>query len=128
MFKYFLYPLVLIDIYDLAFPRSLRVYFVLIGVWRDEKTVSWFFSSFPHNWVVQVCITHPWLFVLAFDRADHTSEVQVTMMLTESCKLRGLHHRWVTVLDAWRTCSIAKSAVSFSHYSIFISFSILILN
>lgn len=26
---------------------------------------------------------------------DHASEVQVTMMLTESCKLRGLHHRWV---------------------------------
>uniref|UniRef100_A0A673X879 Tyrosine-protein kinase RYK n=1 Tax=Salmo trutta TaxID=8032 RepID=A0A673X879_SALTR len=24
---------------------------------------------------------------------DHASEVQVTMMLTESCKLRGLHHR-----------------------------------
>lgn len=26
---------------------------------------------------------------------DHASEVQVTMMLTESCKLRGLHHRYV---------------------------------
>lgn len=25
--------------------------------------------------------------------SDHASEVQVTMMLTESCKLRGLHHR-----------------------------------
>uniref|UniRef100_A0A8C9WD66 receptor protein-tyrosine kinase n=1 Tax=Scleropages formosus TaxID=113540 RepID=A0A8C9WD66_SCLFO len=24
---------------------------------------------------------------------DHASEIQVTMMLTESCKLRGLHHR-----------------------------------
>ncbi|XP_029003656.1 tyrosine-protein kinase RYK isoform X2 [Betta splendens] len=24
---------------------------------------------------------------------DHASEVQITMMLTESCKLRGLHHR-----------------------------------
>lgn len=24
---------------------------------------------------------------------DQASEVQVTMMLTESCKLRGLHHR-----------------------------------
>lgn len=27
--------------------------------------------------------------------SDHASEVQVTMMLTESCKLRGLHHRYV---------------------------------
>lgn len=24
---------------------------------------------------------------------DQASEIQVTMMLTESCKLRGLHHR-----------------------------------
>ncbi|KAK3557443.1 hypothetical protein QTP70_026625 [Hemibagrus guttatus] len=33
---------------------------------------------------------------------DHASEVQVTMMLTESCKLRGLHHRWSTsCLEYW---------------------------
>ncbi len=45
MFKYFLYPLVMIDIHDLAFSRTLRVYFVLIGVWRDEKTLSVDFSQ-----------------------------------------------------------------------------------
>lgn len=37
------------------------------------------------------------MLVLAFVLADHASEVQVTMMLTESCKLRGLHHRCVII-------------------------------
>uniref|UniRef100_UPI00398F3334 tyrosine-protein kinase RYK n=1 Tax=Pristiophorus japonicus TaxID=55135 RepID=UPI00398F3334 len=32
-------------------------------------------------------------YVFAKTVKDHASEVQVTMMLTESCKLRGLHHR-----------------------------------
>ncbi|XP_072111934.1 tyrosine-protein kinase RYK isoform X1 [Mobula birostris] len=32
-------------------------------------------------------------YVFAKTVKDHASEVQITMMLTESCKLRGLHHR-----------------------------------
>lgn len=39
-------------------------------------------------------------FVLVFDNSEHASEVQVTMMLTESCKLRGLHHRLVTTISS----------------------------
>lgn len=39
--------------------------------------------------------------VHVFNKSDHASEVQVTMMLTESCKLRGLHHRLVKTISSF---------------------------
>lgn len=68
----------------------------LHGVWNSRNYIL-IFSTF----VAQVALVFPLFFneilchFCVLNCSDHASEVQVTMMLTESCKLRGLHHRWV---------------------------------
>lgn len=55
------------------------------------------FISFVQCRSISFCLIALFMirFYVLLNCSDHASEVQVTMMLTESCKLRGLHHRWV---------------------------------
>lgn len=59
--------------------------------YKGSEARCFIFSCYCKAWFARCEVTD----VIKFCSADHASEVQVTMMLTESCKLRGLHHRLV---------------------------------
>ena len=86
-----------IDCFALQPKRLSRVLFSTIiqkhQFFGSQPSLRQFLTNIRKYWCHKCNIIILYMTILFSLYTDQASEIQVTMMLTESCKLRGLHHR-----------------------------------